>query len=296
MLTFTDDAFKASIEEETGIKPEWAAEAFSDLDGGRPPVDRADQGVAVHPPQGLDPRLRLRGRDRAAARGLLTAHPPSARARGRPPPAGCWSAGRRCRCGIPRADDAPALFALAGDPEVTRFFSWGPYRRLEEAERVAGDAARPPRRRRGTGAGGGRRLPTRPIGITLLSELSRRDRRAIVGTWLGRAHWGTGANRETKALDMPPGLRARSGWSASGPTRMCATLALRRRSSGSASRVRASCGAFTAIAVTPATSRSTRCCARSGSGRDLAGLPVRIDGAPPEAFAPFSAHQRRAAR
>ena len=32
MLTFTDDAFKAAIQEETGIKPEWAAEAFSDLD------------------------------------------------------------------------------------------------------------------------------------------------------------------------------------------------------------------------------------------------------------------------
>jgi len=32
MLTFTDDAFKASIQEEKGIKPEWAAEAFSDLD------------------------------------------------------------------------------------------------------------------------------------------------------------------------------------------------------------------------------------------------------------------------
>jgi carbonic anhydrase len=32
MLTFTDDAFKASIQEDTGIKPEWAAEAFADLD------------------------------------------------------------------------------------------------------------------------------------------------------------------------------------------------------------------------------------------------------------------------
>jgi carbonic anhydrase len=32
MLTFTDDGFKAAIEEETGIKPPWAAEAFSDLD------------------------------------------------------------------------------------------------------------------------------------------------------------------------------------------------------------------------------------------------------------------------
>jgi carbonic anhydrase len=32
MLTFTDDEFKHSIQEETGIKPEWAAEAFPDLD------------------------------------------------------------------------------------------------------------------------------------------------------------------------------------------------------------------------------------------------------------------------
>jgi carbonic anhydrase len=32
MLTFTDDAFKQSIEEDTGIKPAWAAEAFTDLD------------------------------------------------------------------------------------------------------------------------------------------------------------------------------------------------------------------------------------------------------------------------
>jgi carbonic anhydrase len=32
MLTFTDDAFKASVQEDTGIKPEWAAEAFADLD------------------------------------------------------------------------------------------------------------------------------------------------------------------------------------------------------------------------------------------------------------------------
>ncbi|CAB4864262.1 unannotated protein [freshwater metagenome] len=32
MLTFTDDEFKAGIQAETGIKPEWAAESFSDLD------------------------------------------------------------------------------------------------------------------------------------------------------------------------------------------------------------------------------------------------------------------------
>ena len=32
MLTFTDDDFKAGIEADTGIKPAWAAEAFSDVD------------------------------------------------------------------------------------------------------------------------------------------------------------------------------------------------------------------------------------------------------------------------
>jgi carbonic anhydrase len=32
MLTFTDDEFKAAVEKDTGIKPEWAAEAFPDLD------------------------------------------------------------------------------------------------------------------------------------------------------------------------------------------------------------------------------------------------------------------------
>ena len=32
MLTFTDDAFKRSIQDETGIKPPWSAESFTDLD------------------------------------------------------------------------------------------------------------------------------------------------------------------------------------------------------------------------------------------------------------------------
>jgi carbonic anhydrase len=40
MLTFTDDAFKKSIENEVGIKPPWAAEAFTD------PADDVRQSVA----------------------------------------------------------------------------------------------------------------------------------------------------------------------------------------------------------------------------------------------------------
>ena len=32
MLTFTDDDFKRQVQDDTGIKPEWAAESFPDLD------------------------------------------------------------------------------------------------------------------------------------------------------------------------------------------------------------------------------------------------------------------------
>ncbi|ONH61921.1 carbonic anhydrase [Frankia sp. CcI49] len=32
MLTFTDDGFKAQVAADTGIRPPWAAEAFTDLD------------------------------------------------------------------------------------------------------------------------------------------------------------------------------------------------------------------------------------------------------------------------
>ncbi len=32
MLTFRDDDFRSDLQRETGVRPEWAAEAFSDLD------------------------------------------------------------------------------------------------------------------------------------------------------------------------------------------------------------------------------------------------------------------------
>ena len=34
MLTFSDDDFRGAVEKDTGIRPEWAAETFSDLDTG----------------------------------------------------------------------------------------------------------------------------------------------------------------------------------------------------------------------------------------------------------------------
>src|SRR5215210_8945384 len=32
MLTFTDDAFRQSVQDDVGVKPEWAVETFQDLD------------------------------------------------------------------------------------------------------------------------------------------------------------------------------------------------------------------------------------------------------------------------
>jgi [ribosomal protein S5]-alanine N-acetyltransferase len=99
----------------------------------------------------------------------------------------------------PTGDDAPALLDLAADPDVTRWFSWGPYTSLDEPrayiERLAGERERGEKidllvvhREHG------------PAGITGLSEFSARDLRCMVGTWLGRRFWGTGANRESKAI------------------------------------------------------------------------------------------------
>ena len=96
-------------------------------------------------------------------------------------------------------EDAERLLELASDPEVTRWFSWGPYASVAEPRTYIATLER--RREAGElldfvieherdGV----------IGVTGLSELSRRDRRAIVGTWFGRPWWGTGANRESKAL------------------------------------------------------------------------------------------------
>jgi ribosomal-protein-alanine N-acetyltransferase len=100
---------------------------------------------------------------------------------------------------LPVADDAPALYALARDPEVTRWFSWGPYRSVDEPLRWI--AEQEARREAGVQLDFVvEHCEHGPIGITGLGELSRRDRRAMVGTWVGREHWGTGANAESKAL------------------------------------------------------------------------------------------------
>jgi ribosomal-protein-alanine N-acetyltransferase len=97
------------------------------------------------------------------------------------------------------ADDAPRMLELGADSAVTRFFSWGPYTSIEQPQAYI--ASLPDKRERGE-------LldflidhhEDGPIGVTGLSEVARRDRRATVGSWFGHRWWGTGANFESKAL------------------------------------------------------------------------------------------------
>lgn len=108
-------------------------------------------------------------------------------------------AGPELRLRYATPQDAPRLFELARDPEVTRFFSWGPYERLKQAEDYV--ASLPVRRTRGELLDFVVEHPREGVlGVTGLSELAVRDRRATIGSWLGRAAWGTGVNAQAKAL------------------------------------------------------------------------------------------------
>jgi ribosomal-protein-alanine N-acetyltransferase len=97
------------------------------------------------------------------------------------------------------ADDAEALFELARDPAVTRFFSWGPYTDVEQPRAYIAELEG--KREAGTLLDFLIVHETHgPVGVTGLSELSRRDRRATVGSWMGHRFWGSGVNFESKAL------------------------------------------------------------------------------------------------
>ena len=99
----------------------------------------------------------------------------------------------------PVGDDAERLYELGQDPEVTRWFSWGPYTDIEQPRSWIARQADEREALRHLDyvivdeRDGG-------VGVTGHNELSVRDRRAMIGTWVGRPWWGTGVNRASKAL------------------------------------------------------------------------------------------------
>lgn len=99
----------------------------------------------------------------------------------------------------PVAADADALFALGSDPEVTRWFSWGPYTSPEQPR--AWIAAQEGRRERGEALALAMLHHEHGLaGIIELADVSARDRRGVVGTWFAQRWWGTGLNTEAKRL------------------------------------------------------------------------------------------------
>ena len=99
----------------------------------------------------------------------------------------------------PGLADVDALFALGRDPEVTRWFSWGPYVSVDQPRAWIVEQER--RRERGEAlALAMLHHEAGLVGVTELSEWSARDRRAVVGTWFARRWWGSGLNAEAKRL------------------------------------------------------------------------------------------------
>jgi ribosomal-protein-alanine N-acetyltransferase len=190
--------------------------------------------------------------------------------------------GPRLTLRYPAAGDAERLFELASDPLVTRWFSWGPYTEVAQAEAwIAAQAGK-----RAAGEIMDFVVEDRELGVlgvTGLTEVSRRDRRATVGSWMGRPSWGSGANTEAKALVAGLAFRRL------GMERLTAWANTRNgRSQRALERV-----GFRREGVLRAWHRHgdemhdvvvfgmTRAVWASGP---LSGVPVRIEGTPPDAF------------
>ena len=104
--------------------------------------------------------------------------------------------------------DAEQLFELGKDPAVTRFFSWGPYTSVEQPLKYIEDLG--PKRESGALLEFVivERDSDEIVGVTGLTEFSKRDHRAVVGSWMGHKHWGTGVNLASKSLVLALGFRA----------------------------------------------------------------------------------------
>lgn len=98
-----------------------------------------------------------------------------------------------------RRDDASALFDLARDPKVTRHLSWPSPQRVEDTAAFI-DSVLASDDDSACHLCIALREGDQPIGVTSLVHIDRRQRNAIIGSWIGVPHWSKGLMRESKAL------------------------------------------------------------------------------------------------
>ncbi len=164
---------------------------------------------------------------------------------------------------IPEPGDATALYRLASDPEVTKWFSWGPYQETAEArayiDRLPDHAKT---RHAARSAAGAPRARSRRDHRSLRVLLPRPPRDG--GHVVRQAGLGHRANLEGKALMAYLSFDC-SASRGSGPTPTPRTSGHSARSRRSGSRRRGSSAGGTATATGSSTSPSTACSRTTGA-------------------------------
>lgn len=102
-----------------------------------------------------------------------------------------------------RVDDAAAVYALAGDPDVARFTAWGPLTLEETADQLRAtvlSAQEVPRVRFGLAVV--ERVSAQVVGSVELRVVSARHRRGQLDCAFARSHWGKGYASEAAAAGL----------------------------------------------------------------------------------------------
>lgn len=108
--------------------------------------------------------------------------------------------GRTTMLREPTAADAEALFTWVSDPAVTRFLAFESPRHIDETRQFIARCEEFRRQDREYVFAIAVRASDQAVGVTALRHIDHGTRTAQVGTWVRRADWGRGVNRESKAL------------------------------------------------------------------------------------------------
>ncbi len=108
--------------------------------------------------------------------------------------------GRRVLLREPREDDAGPLFEYTSDPDVTRFLAIAPPSSPDDTLYFIAKCREYRGQDREYTFTIAELAHDRAMGIIGLRHVDPPMRTAQVGTWLGRAYWGTGVNAEAKRL------------------------------------------------------------------------------------------------